>query len=451
MSDQRVLVVGATPDYVAHIEKRYPGRVLFLTDHAVRDVPGEAAPVDIHEVTCDLLDSNGALHALRLYLEETHQSLSGVACFDCEWLSLAAELADHFGLPFPSAESVGLSRNKFLTKRRWAENAVRCPQVELVHTGWQSLQIIEQFRGPVVFKPTTGSGSELTFLCNDKYDVTVAYRAIKSGLATRSQSPLYRLNPEHGSRPDADLPVLAEEWVEGREYSADFVIEDNTATLIRVAKKLRSDSLPFGTTLAYVVPAKLPGLLNAEMLREKLREAATALGFGRAVCMVDFIVNEDKVTFLELTPRIGGDCLPPLIRESCGLDTIGLALDFAGGRKLEVPSPDRWTELVGMRLFAPRSGMLANVNCIELSEDPRVREIVIQRAPGHEIIRPPEDYDSWLLGHVIFEPTPGVRLVEQCHDIREKIAINVEQHDDQKATWHDLAGRPDVQPPGPAA
>ncbi len=39
MSDRRVLVVGTTPDYVAHIHERYPGRALFLIAQTKPDDP----------------------------------------------------------------------------------------------------------------------------------------------------------------------------------------------------------------------------------------------------------------------------------------------------------------------------------------------------------------------------------------------------------------------------
>ncbi len=451
MSDRRVLVVGTTPDYIAYISERYPGRALFLTDPVQRAGSVEAAPDDASEIVCDLLDKDSLLQALKKHLEELHQSLSGVVCYDCEWLTLAAELAERFSLPFPSVESVRLSRDKFLTKKKWSEHAVRCPRVELVHSGWQALRLVERFGQPVVLKPLTGSGSELTFLCCDNYDLTMAYRSIREGLARRSLLPLYKISEADGDQHVFDHPVLAEEFVEGREYSADFIIDDGNVILIRVAKKIRYDALPFGTTMAYVIPARLPAWLSREALAGRLRDAAQALGLTRAICMVDFIISKEEIVLLELTPRIGGDCLPPLIRRSCGLDTIGLALDFAEGRAYEIPAADQWRAHVGMRLFSPHSGVLSNVSCKQLSEDSRVKEIFIKRASGHEITVPPEDYDSWLLGHVIFEPQPDVSLETQCNDLRDKIFINVEQYHDQKLAWFHNAGCRATQQPGPTA
>ncbi|MFH1374756.1 MAG: ATP-grasp domain-containing protein [bacterium] len=451
MSDRRVLVVGTTPDYIAHIHERYPGRALFLTDPAKRIGSTETAPDHTSEVVCHLADKGDVLNALEKHLQRTNQSLSGVACYDCEWLGLAASLAQYYDLPFPTVESVQVSRDKFLTKKRWAEYGVRCPKVELVYSGWQVIRLIEQFGGPVVLKPLTGSGSELTFQCHDKNDLGAAFRTIKDGLQSRQQSPLYASGSGHSGGSVVDQPILVEELIKGREYSADFIIADDNVSVIRVAKKLHGDALPFGTTMAYVVPAKLPAGVTCGTLTERLRNAAKALGLTRAICMVDFMVNENELVFLELTPRVGGDCLPPLIRCSCGLDTIGLALDFAEGGKCEIPPAHQSKEHIGMRFLSMRSGVLADVNYSGLSEDLRVKGIFIKYAPGHVISVPPENYDSWLLGHVIFESRTDVNHRRQCDDIRQKIIINVEQYHDQRLAGYHNASRRAAPSPNPTA
>ena len=38
---------------------------------------------------------------------------------------------------------------------------------------------------------------------------------------------------------------------------------------------------------------------------------------------------------------------------------------------------------------------------------------------------PPLDYDSRILGHVIFTPTPGRDLAEECREVRDLLEINI--------------------------
>ncbi|MFH1700639.1 MAG: ATP-grasp domain-containing protein [Candidatus Zixiibacteriota bacterium] len=433
MSDKRVLVVGTTPDYIAHIEKAFRGRALFLTDIQFRNDPGYLVPDKSNEIVMGLDDVKFVKNAVANHLEEWGQTLIGITCFDCENLVLAAKLAEWSNLPYPSVKSVCLSRDKYLTKKKWLENGVKCPRIGQIDSLREGYKAIKELGGPGVLKPLNGSGSELTFLCRDNFDLTIAYREVRNGLEKRKESPLYRTYSENMDEPEIPL-MLLEEFIEGREYSADFIINADRVDIIRIAKKIKSESLPFGTTLAYFLPARLPGKLTLDILSLRLKGAANALGFDRAICMVDFIIHKDEIIFLEMTPRIGGDCLPQLIDHSCGLDIIVLALEFAEGKEISIPPHDKWKDLTALRIFASESGKLVNIDCSALSRLKSIKEIYFKFASGHEILLPPDEYDSWCLGHLIFEPETGKQITQQCLNIVEKIAINLEQHHDQWIT-----------------
>lgn len=447
MPDERVLVVGTTPDYIAYIDERFPGRALFLTDRSQREGAREAAPDRASEIVTDLSSPRGLRRALSRHLEKYAQTLSGVTCYDCEWLLLTAELASEYHLDYPSTRAIQLSRNKYLTKTTWREANISAPRVELVRTSTQASGLVDRFGGPVVLKPLTGSGSELTFKCESVGDSVAAFRDITEGLMERSDSPMY----SDGTADTSDAAILAEKFAPGREYSADFIIENNRTRLIRVARKIRLDGFPFGTTSAYQVPARLPEAISEGRLRRTLREAALALGLERAVCMVDFMIHHDSLTLLEMTPRIGGDCLPPLVRHACGLDTIGLALDFAERKRISIPGRSRWTEMIGMRLFAVRAGLFAGMKYGRLLNNQRVREIYLKREAGQRILLPPDDYNSWILGHLIFEPDKSISIDKQCRDLRKKITIDVEHSHEQESPWTHDESCPSAQSPDTVA
>lgn len=433
MPDRRVLVVGTTPDYIAYIHDLYKGRALFVTDVSQRCAGSPPALDASSEIVCRLSEADKVLSLLKEHLRFHKQTLSGVTCYDCEWLELASNIALDMRLPYPSPHSVQLSRNKYLTKQCWSEAGVRCPQVRLITGVSEALEFFNRTGGnPIVLKPLSGSGSELTLLCRDKHDIAQSTQVISSGLKRRIDLPMYQPGGGEGDRLDPRTDILAEEYVVGREYSCDFVIDGGHVAVIRIAKKLDRPGMPFGTTIAYLVPARLPAGLDEGHLRKSLKKAAKALGLERAICMVDFMVSRDEIVFLELTPRIGGDCLPPLVRQSCGMDTIELALDFAEMIPPAIPPDKAWRPVVGLRLFAPGAGVLKEINTGRLKSDGRVKEVYLKRSPGHVIALPPDDYDSWILGHVIFEPDTDRPLTRQCEEVKSKIRIEVEPYHDQK-------------------
>ncbi len=433
MPDKRVIVVGTTTDYIDTIEERFPGRAVFLTDTRERRAHPVKLTSALREVTADLESSDISFAAFEKYLNRNEIRPSGITSFDCESLSLASFIAVRLGLPFVSAQSVELARNKYLSKRSWIDAGVRCPQAEIVTSARAALQFVERLNRPVVIKPLSGSGSELTFKCDNKYETLSAFRTIESILPDHPNSRMYHSGMVGGHLIDTRAAFEIEEYVEGREYSADFIIEHGKVNLIRIAKKLPARNAAFGSTLAYIVPARLPEEVSEAQLCETLLHGAQALAFARALCMVDFIVSRDEIVLLEMTPRPGGDCLPQLVRHSLGLDMFKLALDFAEG--VTLPKPEKQSPgqpLVGLRLFADRPGTITGLNTARVLEDTRVREVYLKRSVGHLVVLPPDDYDSRILGHVIFAPASFHSLETECRELASMLEIQMEADHDPK-------------------
>jgi hypothetical protein len=58
--------------------------------------------------------------------------------------------------------------------------------------------------------------------------------------------------------------------------------------------------------------------------------------------------------------------------------------------------------------------------------NPRIKEINIVRHPGDIIRMPPEDYDSFLLGNIIFTPENGMDLMSECSRLLDGLAVEIE-------------------------
>jgi biotin carboxylase len=424
VSKRRVLVVGTTPDYVDIIVRRFPGRTVFLTDARVRAKATEPCPDQVTELQFDLKRPGEAIAALRAHVERHAIHVTGVACFDCESMALAAQIAQLLSLPYPSLESVAACRSKFASKRLWLAAGVPCPKAEAVDSLAAALAFQESLRAPVVLKPLTGSGSELTFVCRNPEECAAAFYTLKSGLADHPDARMYATDERIGLDPKQVFVI--EEYVQGQEYSCDFVLEDHRAEVIRTAKKAPAGRQSFGTTLAYLVPAELPPEIDFNGFRQQLSRAATSLGIERAICMMDFFVRSGSVVMIEIAPRPGGDCLPPLLLKCCGLDILGAALDFAEQRPVRIPTPPEWKRLVGLRLFAERGGRIARIDDRLIREDPRVLECELLHEPGHTVVLPPRDYSSRLLGYVIFAPRTTGNIEAECAEIDAKLGIEFE-------------------------
>lgn len=423
---ERVMVVGTTSDYIDHIRQHCPDRALFVTDRGERARAHEQLPDAPEELLCDLSDAGLVLQRLREHVNTHDITLDGVVCYDCESLALSSLLARELALSFPSPDAVASSRNKFVARTTWQNNGVTCPKIKKIRSLVEAQAFLAEIKGPVVIKPLTGSGSELVFKCRDERECSLAFVTIKNKLARHGNKRMYS---DKARSTDPRKEFAVEEFIAGTEYSCDVIIDKGRIHIIRMARKIPAPFQSFGTTLAYVLPGVLPEEISEHELNNQILHAAQTLGIDQSVCMVDFIVRDSTIFLLEMTPRIGGDCLPPLISSSCGLDMITLALDFAQGKALSIPEKSRWRPLVGLRVFADTAGIIRSIDESSARNDPRVIKVHIAHGAGNRVVLPPDDYDSRILGYVIFNPrTAGIE--QECNDLAGRLTIEMEEQ-----TW----------------
>lgn len=427
MSNRRVLVVGTTADYIDIINRRFPQRAVFITDVNERAKATEPPPSSEDELLCNLSQPEQVVAALRRHLSRWRMELSGIACFDCESIPTAAFIAHSFGLSYPSTEAVAKCRDKYVCKQVWRQAGLPCPDVELVHNASDAISFLHKINGPAVLKPLTGSGSELILLCSTEDECVVAFNTLQSRLARHSDLRMYAPYVFDGRKIDPRVVFVVEEFVQGDEYSCDFTVDGDHVEIIRIARKILDPKQAFGTTLAYLLPSPLPEGLEEDIFRNQLSTAAKSLGLDRAICMLDFVVQDNRAFMIELAPRPGGDCLPPLLLNSCGMDILGRTLDFAEGHPFISSTSLQWRPLVGVRLFATCSGEIKRIDSSALLKDPRVVESHLKRGPGHRVVLPPEDYESRLLGYVIFEPTGPESIENKCIEIASKLKIEMKR------------------------
>jgi len=421
MKSEPVLVVGTTADYIDLIAAKFPGRALFLTDPAERE---KASGYPVPGPGCEILsplEMPAARDALDRRLEESGGRPAGVACFDCESLSLAAELARDFSLPFVSPEAVLAARDKYLSKELWDAAGLPCPGARLVREPEEAVAFIRETGRAAVLKPLTGSGSELIFLCREESDCRRGFALLREKLAFHPNRRMYAKQGENDPRAIFAL----EELVEGEEWSCDFALDPRRgAEIIRLTRKVSAREQAFGTVLAYRLSPGFPAGIDPEGFLRQLERSARVLGIERSICMLDFIVAGGKAMMIELTPRPGGDCLVALERLGGGFEMLGYALDFAAGIEPPPPPLESYLPLAGLHLLAPRVGTIRRIDASALLADPRVRECLLTARPGNRVRMPPEDYESRRLGHAIFLPRTG-DLEKECRELSALLKLEL--------------------------
>nr|NJM01818.1 ATP-grasp domain-containing protein [Desulfobacula sp.] len=230
-SHHKILVTGTTSDYIQWIRSSCPGRALFITHPDIRQRAVEDPPGKDEEILIALSDKGRALDALLTHLKKWGQSLEGVFSFDCESMALASFIARELNLDYPSLEAVRNARDKYISKQLWRDHHIGCPRISPVNSVSDAIEFFNRTETGCVLKPFTGSGSELVFLCQTESGCGSAFETIKTGLDLRNENPLFKQTSSHPHL------MLAEEYMEGPEYSCDFTVENGTVRVIRLAKK----------------------------------------------------------------------------------------------------------------------------------------------------------------------------------------------------------------------
>ena len=416
----RVLVVGTTPDYVDLLQCEHPGKCLFLTDSRLRLRAKEPPPRDADEVLYRYDKLLSVFELLKRHQDRYDIKVIGIACFDCESISLASLIAKRFRLPYPCPDAIVCCRNKRSMKQKWIAGGTTSPGFSIVRRSEEAVDFLRRTGGPCVIKPLSGSGSELVFRVEGETDCRLLFGKIIAGLASRRTAPLYR------SCKEGQENLLMEELVDGEEYSCDFIVSKGSVNVIRLTRKHLLKKGPLGTIEAYELSPNRPDVCRNSRLSPLLLNAATSLGINHAICMADFIVRGDRAIFLEVTPRCGGDCLPSLLTTACDFDILGLVIGFAmeevGKTVVQVKE-----SAVALRLFADRAGTLEWIDTSDLREDRRVLSVVMKRRLGEKIKLPPIDYDSWVLGHLIYRPDPGRSVSEQNEELKSMLQVKISE------------------------
>lgn len=424
-----ILVVGTTPDYIARLHRQMPQALRFLTAQRFQDDPRLKEIPRSDLVFADLMSLEASLESGGSVAALPEARFSGVACFDCESLILAARIASRLELPFPSWQAMARSRNKFEARRTWSAVGVNSPYASLVSGLEETLHFFHSHGKNIVLKPVSGSGSELLFHCALEEELRLAVRTMQKQLPLRRGNPLFSPFPDplQGRQIDPRRSWIAEEFVSGEEFSCDFVYLDGSVRLVRETGKVKATDKPFGSVLAYTFPPRYPPEFKKKRLLETLKVAVHSLGFESGFFMVDYVVHEGFPVLIELTPRPGGDSIPDLVKTAAGLDTLKLYLDFVSGSFRHSSAVSmRPHAFASINLFAPREGTVVKLDGSKILELPHVKRLFFKKHEGDRIVLPPKDYDNRLLGYCIVASESDRNLVEECRRLEDLLTVSIE-------------------------
>lgn len=311
-------------------------------------------------------------------------------------LFMMAKVAEKYNLNFFSEETATVATDKFLMKERFEKNDLPHAKGRLIK------EIPEDFDFPIVIKPTDNSGSRGVIFCNNHDEANKVLEESKQ--YTRKSH------------------VLAEEVIEGTEYSIESLHYNGKSKIIQITEKIVTP-LPYFIELGHIQPHDLPEKTVAE-LEKLIIKVAKAFNFENCGCHNEVKIKDGKITLIEVSPRIGGDFISStLAKASTGINMEKALIQIVLG---EEPDFSEYKPAAsGIFFFHFGKGVFRSIKNLDNTLNrPEVLSYRLDLKPGDTIPQIKVGTDRY--GYIILRSENRERLLQIRDEIMNDLNVMVD-------------------------
>ena len=326
--------------------------------------------------------------------------LDGVAtcCMDTGVPALG-KVCDRLGLTGLTEHAAILCGDKLRMKRAFQEYGVSTARFCEISSEADLKEALQTLNLPVVIKATDLQGSNGIYICRTEEEAAAGFReAMKK--TRRSQ-------------------CIVEEFIEGYEFGAQAFVYQNEVLFV-----MPHGDETFMSHTAVPVGHYVPFGKNEVLIRqteETVRKAASALGLDNCAVNIDLILKGDTVYVIELTGRVGANCLPELVQINFGIEYYKMIAAMAlGGDPLKF-----WNA----RRDHTKAGLARMI--LETEKGGILREIAYKEEIGGDVLE------------VTFFKHPGdeIRVFESSNDCIGQVIVEGDTMDDCRSTMEDVLSK----------
>lgn len=284
--------------------------------------------------------------------------MSAVVSFT-EWgLESASVVAEALGVAANPLRPVRSTRDKLLMRRILEAAGMGTVRYRCCRTLRDAAAFLAATNGPVILKPAHGAGSHGVSFVADGSALPDAWRWTTEG---------------------TDDLVLAEEYLDGPEYSVEAVTFDGRHHVVAVTEKVTTGP-PHFVELGHQTPARLPAIAH-EATTAHVTSFLDLIGQRVGPTHTEVKIVPDGVRIIESQTRTGGDQIWELVIRSCGYDLHRATLEhLLTGRTTPARRP---RSAAAIRFFAVEDRVVGRVCGVEAARrSPGVTRVVVTAVPG---------------------------------------------------------------------
>jgi len=233
----------------------------------------------------DYTQTNDCLHFVESIINKINIKL--VYSFREKAMYSVSILNQRLNIPWTLPLSVELIRNKYSCRKFLELNGFMQPKIYLCKDKLEfqnkilELNILKK-SDRYIFKPVTGMGSEYIY-----------------------EIPL-QLDAAMNETPNHIAPFLLEEFIEGKEYSAEGLCVNGKPHIVAITEKFLIPNTFI--EIGHCLPANLSKDLT-QNIKTTIEDAATKIGLTHGVLHIEFWIQEDKIILGEFHNRPGGQLI----------------------------------------------------------------------------------------------------------------------------------------------
>jgi biotin carboxylase len=302
--------------------------------------------------------SDPATISLARLLHAQHE-FAAVLSFDERRLELASRVGQALGVRHNPLNAVRRTRDKIEMRKRLTGAGFPVTRFAECSVPGDVVRFLETVDAPMVLKPRSGSGSRGIHRIESTADVPEAWAR-----CTAVESP----------------PTLAEEYVDGPEFSVETLTLGGVHTVLATTEKLTTGAPAFIET-GHQLPARLSDQQAAE-IRRMVVDLLDAVGHQWGPGHTEFKLTSRGPVVIETHTRFGGDQIWEMVELVTGV-RFGAA---AVSGMLGLDCPGSVPPVAGgaaIRYFAYENGTVVDVQGVEAARGmPGVVRVEMRSATG---------------------------------------------------------------------
>lgn len=292
---KKVLILGASRYYIKSIEAtKQAGYYVIAIDRNPKSAGFDYAN---ESYVCDIIDKKGVLDIA------TKLNVNAIVPVNDYGVPCAAFVAKKLGIEYISEETAEVATNKEVMRKKWIEDHIPCPQIEIAYTIDGIRRAIKQIGLPCVLKPAHGYGgaSRGVIVITDEKQIDSAINFSIS---------FYN-----------DPTTLIESFIDSiYEHSAEVLVYKGAPYIIAISDKIKTQ-LPYRVDKNVLYPSKMFETERIHELKRIISNAVISSGINIGAAHVELATTKEGFVLFELGARCGGGGTPePIVHYSTGVD-----------------------------------------------------------------------------------------------------------------------------------